>query len=159
VRQPGNDPLNLFALCRILDRSGDGFKISKKALSFVVHDTDGPIRRLFATIAVNVSPQCHKKIPPSPVGSGIVRFGRVHWASRRRNLAEINVTLTALALRSIFRASLEVFENGRFRTGRQNVTPARRFKLATWQKGKLTFWQAIQSYNKLPVSSLGDKQK
>jgi hypothetical protein len=52
-----------------------------------------------------------KKIPP--LGSGIMRLGRVHWASRRRNLAEINVTLTALALRSIFRASLEVFENGR----------------------------------------------
>jgi hypothetical protein len=27
------------ALCRILDRSGDGFKISKKALSFVGHNT------------------------------------------------------------------------------------------------------------------------
>jgi hypothetical protein len=85
------------------------------------------IRRLFATIAVNVSPQCHKKIPPSPVGSGIVRFGRVHWASRRRNLAEINVTLTALALRSIFRASLEVSETGRLRH-----TTVKRIELSIW---------------------------
>jgi hypothetical protein len=37
VRQPGNDPLDLFALCRILDTSGDGFKISKKALFIVGH--------------------------------------------------------------------------------------------------------------------------
>src|SRR5918995_5331419 len=63
VRQPGNDPLDLFALCRILDRSGDGFKISKKALSFVSHDTDGSVFLLFATIAVDVSPQCHEKNP------------------------------------------------------------------------------------------------
>jgi hypothetical protein len=63
VRQPGNDPLDLFAFCRILDRSGDGFKISKKALSFVGHDTNGSVFLLFATIAVDVSPQCHEKNP------------------------------------------------------------------------------------------------
>jgi hypothetical protein len=39
VRQLGNDPLDLLALGRILDASGDGFKISKKALSFVGHNT------------------------------------------------------------------------------------------------------------------------
>jgi hypothetical protein len=39
VRQPGNDPLDLFALCRILDESGYRFKISKKALFFIGHDT------------------------------------------------------------------------------------------------------------------------
>ena len=38
VRQPGNDPLDLLALCRILDRSGYRFKISKKALFVVVHE-------------------------------------------------------------------------------------------------------------------------
>jgi hypothetical protein len=79
VRQPGNDPLDLFTLCRILDRSGDGFKISKKALSFLGHDTDGPVFLLFATITADMSPQYHKKIP-LPVGSGIMRLGRAHWA-------------------------------------------------------------------------------
>jgi hypothetical protein len=39
MRQPGNDPLDLLALCRILNSSGYGFKISEKALSFVGHDT------------------------------------------------------------------------------------------------------------------------
>ena len=39
VRQPGNDPLDFLALCRILDRSGYRFKISKKALFVVGHDT------------------------------------------------------------------------------------------------------------------------
>ena len=81
VRQPGNDPLDLLALCRILDGSGDGFKISKKALSFVGHDTNGSVFLLFATIAVDVSPQCHeKKSRFLWLGSGIMRLGRAHWA-------------------------------------------------------------------------------
>jgi hypothetical protein len=37
VRQSGNDPLDLLALGRILDRSGYRFKISKKALFVVGH--------------------------------------------------------------------------------------------------------------------------
>jgi len=39
MRQLGNDPLDLLALGRILDRSGYRFKISKKALFFIGHDT------------------------------------------------------------------------------------------------------------------------
>jgi hypothetical protein len=83
------------ALYRILNRSGDGFKISKKARSFVGHDTDDLVFLLFVTIAVDVSPQCHKKIPLS-VGSGIMRLGRAHWAGAAAIRLKTSVLLKTL---------------------------------------------------------------
>jgi hypothetical protein len=82
VRQPGNDPLDLFALCRILDTSGDGFKIRKKALFVVVH---GHIsRKVFNYVkrkGESVQPYCHRNFPPRERwGSRIVDFSRVDWA-------------------------------------------------------------------------------
>src|ERR671910_3226323 len=81
VRQPGNDPLDLLALDRILDRSGYRFKISKKALSFVGHDTSagkfsphhkgktGAINQKFINI-----------LSAEGRVSGIIGSERVHWA-------------------------------------------------------------------------------
>ena len=76
VRQLGNDPLDLVTLCRILDRSSYGFKISKKTLFVVVHDTS--LGKLLTTLKMkdrSFHPCCHKKSRPALMVSGILSRG------------------------------------------------------------------------------------
>jgi hypothetical protein len=93
VRQPSNDPLDLFALCRILDRSGDGFKISQKARSFVGHDMDGPfflgrqsllsegllfeVGEVCRRIAAEAGAQDRGVVALFQAGSGFAPFGKI----------------------------------------------------------------------------------